>query len=96
MTATRIANSVPGCRFCGGRLHAFVDLGMSPPCESFLAPEQLNTVEHFYPLAAQVCGDCFLVQLQEYVAPEEIFTEYAYFRRSPMRGSTMHAVMSTP
>jgi SAM-dependent methyltransferase len=70
----------PGsCRFCGGTLHAFVDLGMSPLCESFLAPEQLNGLERFYPLAAHVCGDCFLVQLQEYVAPEEIFTEYAYF-----------------
>src|SRR5579863_4633701 len=67
------------CRFCGGPLHAFVDLGMSPLCESFLAMEQLNAAEAFYPLAAHVCGDCFLVQLQEYVAPEAIFTEYAYF-----------------
>ena len=31
------------------------------------------------PLHALVCGDCFLVQLQEYVKPEHIFTEYAYF-----------------
>ena len=67
------------CRFCGGVLHDFVDLGMSPLCESFLAADRLNAVEPFYPLAAHVCGDCFLVQLQEYVAPEEIFTEYAYF-----------------
>jgi SAM-dependent methyltransferase len=67
------------CRFCGGVLSPFVDLGMSPPCESFLAREQLNAMEPFYPLTAQVCGNCFLVQLQEYVAPERIFTEYAYF-----------------
>jgi SAM-dependent methyltransferase len=73
------AERLGSCRFCGGTLHAFVDLGMSPLCESFLAPEQLNGLERFYPLAAHVCGDCFLVQLQEYVAPEEIFTEYAYF-----------------
>src|SRR5262249_1898083 len=71
--------SKPACRFCNGPLHDFVDLGMSPLCESFLARDQLNTVEPFYPLAAYVCGECFLVQLQEYVAPEHIFTEYAYF-----------------
>jgi cyclopropane fatty-acyl-phospholipid synthase-like methyltransferase len=69
----------PKCRFCAGRLHEWVDLGMSPPCESFLAEDRLNAMEPFYPLAAYVCESCFLVQLQEYVAPEEIFTEYAYF-----------------
>src|SRR5208282_1979639 len=67
------------CRFCGGSLAEFVDLGMSPLCESYLAKDQLNSMEAFYPLAACVCRDCFLVQLQEYVAPEHIFSEYAYF-----------------
>src|ERR1700732_2119930 len=67
------------CRFCGGPLAAFVDLGMSPLCESYLAQDQLNLMEPFYPLAACVCSDCLLVQLQEYVAPEHIFSEYAYF-----------------
>ena len=79
MNENPVADRRARCRFCGGALHDFVDLGMSPLCESFLAVEKLNAVEPFYPLAAQVCGDCFLVQLQEYVAPEEIFTEYAYF-----------------
>jgi SAM-dependent methyltransferase len=36
-------------------------------------------MEPFYPLLVWVCGRCFLVQLQEYVSPAEIFTEYAYF-----------------
>jgi len=56
-----------------------VDLGMSPLCESFLAADQLNRMEPFYPLHVFVCGACFLVQLLEYVTPEHIFTEYAYF-----------------
>ncbi|MDQ4406292.1 class I SAM-dependent methyltransferase [Rhizobium sp. AN63] len=60
-------------------VHTFVDLGMSPPCESFVAADAANDVEPFYPLHAFVCDECFLVQLQEYVAPENIFTEYAYF-----------------
>jgi hypothetical protein len=57
----------------------FVDLGMSPLCESFLRADQLNNMEPFYPLHAYVCEQCFLVQLEEYVAPEAIFREYAYF-----------------
>src|SRR6201987_5457567 len=67
------------CRFCSGPLTEFVDLGMSPLCESYLAKDQLNSMEPFYPLAAYVCRNCLLVQLQEYVAPEDIFSEYAYF-----------------
>ena len=68
------------CRFCGtGLRHTFVDLGMSPPCETILERAQLNQMEACYPLHVFVCDQCFLVQLQEYVAPEDIFTEYAYF-----------------
>ena len=69
-----------GCLFCGTPLeHTFVDLGMSPLCESYLSRTQLNEMEPFYPLHVYVCGECFLVQLQEYVSGEEIFTDYAYF-----------------
>ena len=68
------------CRFCGEILsHTFVDLGMSPLCESYVKPEQLNQMEPFYPLHVYVCSSCFLVQLQEYVSPDEIFSDYAYF-----------------
>lgn len=72
-------SNVGNCRFCGGFLDEFVDLGMSPLCESYRTKDQLNTMEPFYPLAAYVCRDCLLVQLHEYVAPKEIFSEYAYF-----------------
>jgi SAM-dependent methyltransferase len=68
------------CLFCSARLsRTFVDLGMSPLCESYLTAEQLNQMEPFYPLHAWVCERCFLVQVEEYVRPEGIFTEYAYF-----------------
>jgi hypothetical protein len=52
---------------------------MSPLCESFLARDQLNRMEPFYPLLVWVCESCFLVQLEEYVGGEEIFSDYAYF-----------------
>ena len=69
-----------GCLFCETPLrHTFVDLGMSPLCESYVAREKLNDMEPFYPLHVYVCDQCFLVQLQEFVSPEDIFTEYAYF-----------------
>src|SRR5438093_9348903 len=68
------------CRFCKAQLrHTFVDLGMSPLCESYLTNDQLNRMEPFYPLHVKVCEECYLVQLEEYVSPEHIFTEYAYF-----------------
>jgi SAM-dependent methyltransferase len=68
------------CRLCDKALHmSFMDLGMSPLCESFLTAEQTDAMEPFYPLHALVCDSCFLVQLKEYVQPEHIFSEYAYF-----------------
>jgi 2-polyprenyl-3-methyl-5-hydroxy-6-metoxy-1,4-benzoquinol methylase len=70
----------PKCLFCTSPLtQTFVDLGMSPLCESYITREQLNQREAFYPLHVRVCDQCFLVQLQKYVSPEDIFTEYAYF-----------------
>ena len=52
---------------------------MSPLCESYVSPEKANQMEAFYPLHVYVCDSCFLAQLEQYVSPEEIFTEYAYF-----------------
>src|SRR3954452_12262767 len=70
----------PSCRFCRAPLTTtFVDLGMSPLCESYVPAARLDAMEPFYPLHVRVCPRCLLVQLPEYVAPEEIFTEYAYF-----------------
>ncbi|MGA8432440.1 MAG: class I SAM-dependent methyltransferase [Candidatus Sulfotelmatobacter sp.] len=68
------------CRFCGAALErTFIDLGMSPLCETYPAAEELNRGETFYPLHVYVCGKCFLVQLEQYESPEAIFSDYAYF-----------------
>jgi SAM-dependent methyltransferase len=72
--------SGPTCRFCGAPLeHTFVDLGMSPLCESYVPAERASAMEAFYPLHARVCGSCLLVQLEEFVSADAIFSEYAYF-----------------
>lgn len=79
-TRDRAVPTTPTCQFCQTPLqHTLVDLGMSPLCESFVSAEQLNQMEAFYPLHVRVCDNCFLVQLEAYVSPEQIFTEYAYF-----------------
>jgi SAM-dependent methyltransferase len=59
--------------------HVFVDLGMSPLCEAFVPADKIDGMEAYFPLRVLVCDDCFLVQLKEYVGPESIFEEYAYF-----------------
>ena len=74
------AATTPVCRFCSAPLvHTFVDLGMSPLCQTIVSPAQLTQSEEFFPLHVWICDRCFLVQLQEYVSPARIFTEYAYF-----------------
>ena len=68
------------CRFCAKPLTlSFADLGMSPPSNAYLKPEQLGRMEKFYPLHAWVCESCLLVQLEEFETPEQIFSDYAYF-----------------
>ena len=68
------------CRACGHELRrTFVDLGMSPLCETYPAGEDLNRMEPYFPLHVYVCEDCLLVQLAEYESAENIFSDYAYF-----------------
>ena len=68
------------CRFCEAQLElTMVDLGKSPLCETYLAADRLEAMEPFYPLHVRVCTTCWLAQLPEFVEPEQIFTEYAYF-----------------
>lgn len=67
------------CRLCSAELtHTFVDLGMSPPCESYLDVDQIDRAETFYPLHVRVCSECLLVQLPAYIDAEDIFSDYAY------------------
>src|SRR5271169_6148643 len=72
------------CRLCGAPLtRTFVDLGMSPLCESYVPAEKLDDAEVFYPLHVRLCDACLLVQLPAYVPGEDIFSDYAYFSSYP-------------
>src|ERR1700736_1538057 len=68
------------CRFCGMDLRrTFVDLGMSPLCETYPSADDLGRPEIYYPLHVRVCESCFLVQLDQYESAEKIFSDYPYF-----------------
>src|ERR1700743_3412667 len=69
------------CRFCKNALtHEFVDLGFSPPSNSYLKAANLNEPETFFPLRIMVCEKCFLVQIDEFAKHDDIFNaDYAYF-----------------
>ena len=68
------------CRFCESALtNIFLDLGMSTLANAFLKPTELNITEPRYPLCAYVCSNCFLVQIDEFVKPQELFSNYSYF-----------------
>jgi hypothetical protein len=68
------------CRLCGNPLtETFVDLGMTPLCESYVSADRVDQSEIYYPLHVRLCSSCLLVQLPAYVPAEDIFSHYAYF-----------------
>ncbi len=74
------ADTARSCRFCREALaHLFVDLGTSPPANGYILEADLNRMEPFYPLRAYVCDSCFLVQLEEFQTPQQLFGQYSYF-----------------
>ncbi len=72
--------TAPSCRFCRTPLvHTFADLGIAPLSNAFVKASALARPDVLFPLHARVCANCFLVQLEEFQAPKDIFTDYAYF-----------------
>jgi len=75
-----MSRACAACRSCGAKLvTVFADLGMTPLANAFVRAEDLERMERFYPLRAYVCDTCFLVQLEAFESPAEIFGDYAYF-----------------
>jgi 2-polyprenyl-3-methyl-5-hydroxy-6-metoxy-1,4-benzoquinol methylase len=72
--------ALSACRFCGTSLkQSFVDLGVQPPANYYVRPEEAGNAERFYPLHAYVCESCLLVQLEAFQTPDQLFGDYAYF-----------------
>jgi SAM-dependent methyltransferase len=68
------------CRACGGtRVPLILPLGRTPLANSLVSPDVARTAEPTYPLELVFCEDCTLVQINETVPPEHMFSDYAYF-----------------
>ena len=69
------------CRHCSNELsHTFIDLGSSPPSNSYLTEQTIKEPEKWYPLKVMVCDNCWLVQTEDIVGSSEMFSDdYAYF-----------------
>jgi len=69
------------CRHC--RKNAtltFIDLGYAPPSNAYLTADLLPTEEKKFPLRVVVCDSCWLVQTEDFVGAEDVFSsDYAYF-----------------
>jgi hypothetical protein len=71
---------VPVCRSCGASIrHTVVDLGCQPLSNAYIDSVKPDEAERVYPLHARFCEQCFLVQVDDVVPPDRIFTDYAYF-----------------
>lgn len=84
------------CRHCSSPLeHTFLDLGFAPPSNAYLTREDLTRPEKYYPLKVKVCGQCWLVQTEDYAQADELFSpDYAYFS-STSTGWLAHAARYT-
>lgn len=69
------------CRHCRSELDTtFVDLGTAPPSNAYLTVAALAAPERWYPLRVLVYSGCWLVQTEDCVGAEELFSaDYAYF-----------------
>lgn len=69
------------CRHCHSQLdRLFLDLGLAPLANAYVAPDELDRPELHYPLKLFVCSNCWLVQTQDFAGSKVIFNDrYAYF-----------------
>jgi hypothetical protein len=68
------------CRLCDSdALLSVLDLGASPPSQSFLTADELDSPELTFPLHLRVCTSCLLLQIPALITSEDTFTEYAYY-----------------
>ncbi len=70
----------PPCQYCGTPLTVtWIDLGTQPLANDYAVSAEAARAEKYYPLHARACPECWLVQVDRVVPPEDIFSDYAYF-----------------
>ena len=65
------------CRACESKkVEPFFDLGRQPLANSL--PDRSDAKDEYFPLSLSYCHDCTLVQLNETVEPEKLFSHYLW------------------
>ncbi len=69
------------CRSCRSALNQqVIDLGTAPASNAYLTKDELDKAESWMPLRIMVCDQCWLVQTEDFTAPDALFDDqYAYF-----------------
>ena len=84
-------NKKNSCRMCKSQnMLKFLDLGFSPPSDSFLTQTQLDLPEMHYPLSVFMCNDCGLCQLGQVVSKESMFNENYPYESSMTKSGVSH------
>lgn len=71
------------CRFCSAKnCSSILDLKETALANSYVSKEKLFEEEYKYKLNLCVCNNCNLIQVNDSVPAEKIFSNYAYFSSS--------------
>ena len=79
------------CRMCESKdLYDFLDLGLMPPADGILSPEELNEPEILFPLKVCQCKNCGLTQLKYVVNPELLYGDKYRYESSITKTGVKH------
>lgn len=82
---------IQNCRLCGHQqLTQFLDLGYTPPADTFLLYEQLDEPETHYPLKVLRCDSCMFIQLSYIVPPDILYRNDYPYESSTTRTGRKH------
>ena len=82
---------IQNCRLCGHqKLTQFLDLGYTPPADTFLLYEQLDEPETHYPLKVLRCDSCMFIQLSYIVPPDILYRNDYPYESSTTRTGRKH------
>ena len=79
------------CRICkGANLMPYLNLGFTPPADSFIREQGLSQPEIYYPLEVCLCEDCGISQLTYTVPPDVLYQHDYPYESSITRAGRAH------
>ncbi|MBM3590930.1 MAG: class I SAM-dependent methyltransferase, partial [Alphaproteobacteria bacterium] len=79
------------CRICkGANLSPYLNLGFTPPADSFIREQGLSQPEVYYPLEVCLCEDCGISQLTYTVPPDVLYQHDYPYESSITRAGRAH------